>query len=66
MSYVKKLCDDYGLNENQLSKMSNISRSSLNSDKKNNTSIENIKSKNLNKLSKTLDASMEELYKRYK
>lgn len=64
--YVKQICKDYCMNENQLSKRSGISRSTIHSNKKDDTSIEDIKTKNLHKLSKMTGASMDELYNRYK
>lgn len=65
MAWVKQVCDDYGLNENQISKVSGINRSSINTNKKKNTSIKKVKSENLKKLSKALGTTMDNLYDWY-
>ncbi len=67
MSYYKRICNDYGLNENQLSKVSGINTSTISTTNKskNGKSIKNAKAENVKKLSKALDASMDEMYDWY-
>lgn len=64
---IKRICDDYGISENKLSKMSGVPRSTLNSNNKaKSKSIGDIKLKNASKIAKALGCTVDDLYKWYK
>lgn len=65
MNWVERICQDYGLTQYQLAKISGIRESSLSSAKLRGTPLKHIKIENIKKIADSLDVSMERLLNTY-